>query len=152
MRDTRVMVVDDFAAMRDLFSGILENAKGVSVCGAASSAAEARDMIPEIKPDVLTLDVEMRGMTGMEFLEEIIEKRPIPVIMLSSIAQAGSGTAAKVLELGAAHFFPKPLRTAPEKFDATVAKLSDIVIRAANGDLEAANDAGGRKSVSRRPS
>ena len=142
MRDTRVMVVDDSAAMRALFSGILENAKGVSVCGVASSAAEARDMIPEIKPDVLTLDVEMPGMTGMEFLEEIMEKRPMPVIMLSSIAQAGSGTAAKAIELGAVHCFPKPLRTSPEEFDATVAKLGDIVIRAANGDLEVANDAG----------
>ncbi|UAB79556.1 response regulator [Erythrobacter sp. SCSIO 43205] len=135
MRDTRVMVVDDSAAMRALFSGILENAKGVSVCGVASSAAEAREMIAELKPDVLTLDVEMPVMTGMEFLEEIMEKRPMPVIMLSSIAQAGSGTAKKALELGAVHCFPKPLRTTPEEFDATVAKLGDIVIKAANGEL-----------------
>lgn len=142
MRDTRVMVVDDSAAMRALFSGILENAKGVSVCGVASSAAEARDMIPEIKPDVLTLDVEMPGMTGMEFLEEIMEKRPMPVVMLSSIAQAGSGAAAKALELGSVHCFPKPLRTTPEEFDAAVSKLGDIVIRAANGELKPANDTG----------
>ncbi|KEO90757.1 hypothetical protein EH31_06885 [Erythrobacter longus] len=141
MRDTRVMVVDDSAAMRALFSGILENAKGVSVCGVASSAAEAREMIAELKPDVLTLDVEMPVMTGMEFLEEIMEKRPMPVIMLSSIAQAGSGTAAKALELGAVHCFPKPLRTTPEEFDATVAKLGDIVIKAAKGELSPA-DAG----------
>lgn len=143
MRDTRVMVVDDSAAMRALFSGILENAKGVSVCGVASSAAEARDMISDLKPDVLTLDVEMPVMTGMEFLEEIMETRPMPVIMLSSIAQAGSGTATKALELGAVHCFPKPLRTTPEEFDATVAKLGSIVIRAANGELSADNDAGG---------
>lgn len=142
MRDTRVMVVDDSAAMRALFSGILENARGVSVCGVASSAAEAREMIPEIKPDVLTLDVEMPVMTGMEFLEEIMETRPMPVIMLSSIAQAGSGTAKKALELGAVHCFPKPLRTTPEEFDATVAKLGDIVIKAANGELKGADDAG----------
>lgn len=143
MRDTRVMVVDDSAAMRALFSGILENAKGVSVCGVASSAAEARDMIPDIKPDVLTLDVEMPGMTGMEFLEEIMESRPMPVIMLSSIAQAGSGTATKALELGAVHCFPKPLRTTPEEFDATVAKLGDIVIRAASGELTPGDEAAG---------
>ena len=140
MRDTRVLVVDDSAAMRALFSGILENAKGVEVCGVASSAAEARDMITDLKPDVLTLDVEMPVMTGMEFLEEIMEERPMPVIMLSSIAQAGSGTATKALELGAVHCFPKPLRTTPEEFDATVAKLGDIVIRAANGELNADND------------
>lgn len=135
MSETRVMVVDDSAAMRALFSGILENAKGVNVCGVASSAAEAREKIAQLKPDVLTLDVEMPGMSGMEFLQEIMETRPMPVIMLSSIAQAGSGTAARALELGAVHCFPKPLRTTPEEFDATVARLGDIVIRAARGEL-----------------
>lgn len=73
-------------------------------------------------------------MSGMDFLQEIMENRPMPVIMLSSIAQAGSGTAARALELGAVHCFPKPLRTTPEEFDAIVARLGDIVIRAARGE------------------
>jgi two-component system chemotaxis response regulator CheB len=130
------MVVDDSAAMRALFSGILENAKDVEVCGVASGADEAREKLAELKPDVLTLDVEMPGMTGMEFLAEIMETRPMPVIMLSSIAQAGSGTAAKALELGAVHCFPKPLRSSPEEFDKNVAQLGDIVVRAHRRELE----------------
>ncbi len=89
MADTRVMVVDDSAAMRALFCGILENAKGVEVCGVANDAADARAKMPDCRPDVLTLDVEMPGMSGMDFLKEIMEERPMPVIMLSSIAQAG---------------------------------------------------------------
>lgn len=135
MPDTRVMVVDDSAAMRALFCGILENAKGVDVCGVASNADEARSKMDECRPDVLTLDVEMPGMSGLDFLTEIMEQRPMPVIMLSSVAQAGSGVAAKAMERGAVHCFPKPLHSSPEEFDATVAKLGDIVRRAHSGEL-----------------
>ena len=135
MPDTRVMVVDDSAAMRALFCGILENAKGVDVCGVASNADEARSKMGECRPDVLTLDVEMPGMSGLDFLSEIMEQRPMPVIMLSSVAQVGSGVAAKAMERGAVHCFPKPLHSTPEEFDATVAKLGDIVRRAHSGEL-----------------
>lgn len=137
MPNTKVMVVDDSAAMRALFCDILDNAKGVEVCGTASNADEAREKLDEFRPDVLTLDVEMPGTSGLEFLAEIMDQRPMPVIMLSSIAQAGSGTAARALELGAVHCFPKPLHSSREEFDATVAKLGDIVLRAASGELAA---------------
>lgn len=135
MPDTRVMVIDDSAAMRALFCGILENAKGVDVCGVASNADEARSKLDDCRPDVLTLDVEMPGMSGLDFLSEIMEQRPMPVIMLSSVAQAGSGVAQKAMERGAVHCFPKPLHSSPEEFDATVAKLGDIVRRAHSGEL-----------------
>ena len=136
MADVRVMVVDDSAAMRALFCDILDNAKGVTVCGTAKNADEARGQLEKLRPDVLTLDVEMPGKSGMEFLEEVMASRPLPVIMLSSITQAGSGTARRALELGAVHCFPKPLHTSREEFDATVRQLGDIVIRAANGKLQ----------------
>ncbi|MEM6909190.1 MAG: chemotaxis protein CheB [Pseudomonadota bacterium] len=135
MPNARVMVVDDSAAMRALFCDILDNAKGVTVCGVASNADEAREKMPQAKPDVLTLDVEMPGMSGMEFLQEVMAERPMPVIMLSSITQAGTGTAKRALELGAVHCFPKPLHSSREEFDATVAKLGDIVRKAASGEL-----------------
>ncbi len=131
------MVVDDSAAMRALFCDILDNAKGVAVCGTASNADEARDKLDELKPDVLTLDVEMPGKSGMDFLAELMEERPMPVIMLSSITQAGTGTAQRALELGAVHCFPKPLHSSREEFDATVKKLGDIVLKAASGELAA---------------
>ena len=135
MADVRVMVVDDSAAMRALFCDILDNAKGVTVCGVAKNADDAREQLEKLKPDVLTLDVEMPGKSGMEFLEEIMATQPLPVIMLSSITQAGTGTARRALELGAVHCFPKPLHTSREEFDATVRQLGDIVIRAASGEL-----------------
>lgn len=130
----KVLVVDDSAAMRALFCDILDNAKGVQVCGTASNADEARQKIDECKPDVLTLDVEMPGTSGMDFLAEIMDQRPMPVIMLSSITQAGTGTAKRAMELGAVHCFPKPLHSSREEFDATVQKLGDIVIKAASGE------------------
>lgn len=136
MANVRVMVVDDSAAMRALFCDILDNARGVSVCGTAKNADEARDQLDKLKPDVLTLDVEMPGKSGMEFLEEVMETRPMPVIMLSSITQAGTGTARRALELGAVHCFPKPLHTSREEFDATVRQLGDIVLKAAAGELK----------------
>ena len=135
MSNTKVMVIDDSAAMRALFCDILDNAKGVEVCGTASNADDARAKLDEFRPDVLTLDVEMPGTSGLEFLAEIMAQRPMPVIMLSSIAQAGSGTAARALELGAVHCFPKPLHTSREECDATVAKLGEIVRKAASGEL-----------------
>ncbi|MDJ0977123.1 MAG: chemotaxis protein CheB [Erythrobacter sp.] len=136
MPGTKVMVVDDSAAMRALFCDILDNAKGVTVCGTASNADEARDKLAELNPDVLTLDVEMPGKSGMDFLAELMEERPMPVIMLSSITQAGTGTAQRALELGAVHCFPKPLHSSREEFDATVKELGGIVIKAANGELQ----------------
>lgn len=131
MRPVKVLVVDDSAAMRALFCDILEKAKGVEVVGAARGADEARDMIGTLRPDVLTLDVEMPGMSGMEFLTEVMEERPMPVVMLSSVTQSGTGTAQKALDLGAFACFPKPLRTSPEEFNATVQKLGSLVIKAA---------------------
>jgi two-component system, chemotaxis family, protein-glutamate methylesterase/glutaminase len=142
MANVRVLVVDDSAAMRALFCDILDNAKGVTVCGTAKNADEARDQLDKLKPDVLTLDVEMPGKSGMEFLEEIMATRPMPVIMLSSITQAGTGTARRALELGAVHCFPKPLHTSREEFDATVRQLGEIVIKAANGELQPGGQGG----------
>ncbi len=135
MPNVRVVVVDDSAAMRALFCDILDQAKGVDVVGVANNADKARDLIADVKPDVVTLDVEMPGMSGMEFLEEIMSTNPLPVIMLSSITQAGTGTAEKALQLGAVHCFPKPLHTSQEEFSATVQQLGDIVIKAAAGEL-----------------
>lgn len=135
MADVKVMVVDDSAAMRALFCDILDNAKGVTVCAVAKNAEEAREKIPTARPDVITLDVEMPGMSGMEFLAEIMASNPLPVIMLSSITQEGTGTAQRALELGAVHCFPKPLHSSGAEYEATIARLGDIVRRAAAGEL-----------------
>ncbi|MEO0464742.1 MAG: chemotaxis protein CheB [Pseudomonadota bacterium] len=153
MANVRVLVVDDSAAMRALFCDILDNAKDVVVCGTANNADEAAEKIAELKPDVLTLDVEMPGKSGMDFLAELMEERPMPVIMLSSITQAGTGTAKRAMELGAVHCFPKPLHSSREEFDATVKTLGDIVLKAARGELVAsAESSESKESVAYEPS
>ena len=123
MHDARVLVVDDSAAMRALFADILDQTKGVTVVGTARDAADARDQLDELRPNVLTLDVEMPGMSGIEFLEEIMATRPMPVVMLSSLTQSGAETSLKAFELGAVDCFPKPLKATPEQFSKTVGKL-----------------------------
>lgn len=136
MHDARVLVVDDSAAMRALFADILDQAKNVTVVGAAASASDAREQIKELRPNVVTLDVEMPGMSGIEFLEEIMGSNPMPVVMLSSLTQAGTETSLKAYELGAVECFPKPLKATPEQFAKTVGQLGKIVLAAANSNVK----------------
>ncbi|MES2493169.1 MAG: chemotaxis protein CheB [Pseudomonadota bacterium] len=135
MHDARVLVVDDSAAMRALFSDLLDQAKNVVVVGTAANADEARKQIAELRPNVLTLDVEMPGISGIEFLEEIMGDRPMPVVMLSSLTQSGTETSLRAYELGAVECFPKPLKASPEQFSKTVGKLGKIVLAAANSNV-----------------
>jgi two-component system chemotaxis response regulator CheB len=135
MHEARVLVVDDSAAMRALFCDILEQTRNVTVVGTANSADDARDQIAELKPNVVTLDVEMPGMSGIEFLEEIMGTNPLPVVMLSGLTQSGTETSLKAYELGAVECFPKPLRATPEQFAKNVSKLGKIVLAAANSNV-----------------
>ena len=135
MHEARVLVVDDSAAMRALFCDILEQTRNVTVVGTAASADDARDQIAELKPNVVTLDVEMPGMSGIEFLEEIMSSNPLPVVMLSGLTQSGTETSLKAYELGAVECFPKPLRATPEQFNKNVSKLGKIVLAAANSNV-----------------
>lgn len=135
MNEARVLVVDDSAAMRALFSEILDQAKQVKVVGVAADAAEARNQIAELRPNVITLDVEMPGMSGIEFLEELMDTQPVPVVMLSSLTQAGTETSLKAYSLGAVECFPKPLRATPEQFTKVVGKLGKVVLAAANSNI-----------------
>jgi two-component system chemotaxis response regulator CheB len=132
MADTvRVLVVDDSVTMRALFSGILNDAPGITVLDHAADADEARDLIAKLKPDVVTLDVEMPGMSGLEFLEEMMAENPLPVIMLSTLTQKGSEATLKALELGAFECFPKPQRATMDEFAKIGPRLAKLVKSAA---------------------
>ena len=135
MHDARVLVVDDSAAMRALFCDILEQTRNVTVVGTAASADAARVQIAALKPNVVTLDVEMPGMSGIEFLEEIMSTDPLPVVMLSGLTQSGTEVSLKAYALGAVECFPKPLRATPEQFAKNVSKLGQIVLAAANSNV-----------------
>ncbi|MDR3055533.1 MAG: chemotaxis response regulator protein-glutamate methylesterase [Zoogloeaceae bacterium] len=104
----RVLVVDDSSFMRKQLSKIINAAPGLEVVGAAEDARSARDMLRSLKPDVITLDVQMPDMNGLEFLEQLMQKHPMPVVMVSAFTQEGSETTLKALELGAVDFIAKP--------------------------------------------
>lgn len=133
MSQVRVLVVDDSVTMRALFSGVLEQAEGIEVVGMAGNADEARAQMIALKPDVMTLDVEMPGMSGLEFLEEVMRERPMPVVMLSTLTQKGAATSLRALELGAVECFPKPTQASLEEFARISPKLTALVRAAAAG-------------------
>ncbi len=104
----RVLVVDDSTLMRALLAQMIELAPDMEVVGSAPDAATAREMIKALNPDVLTLDVNMPGMDGLAFLEKLMRLRPMPVVMVSSLTEAGSEATLRALELGAVDFIGKP--------------------------------------------
>lgn len=104
----RVLIVDDSALMRALLTEIINGAPDLNVVGSAPDPIAAREMIKALNPDVLTLDVEMPKMDGLEFLDRIMRLRPMPVIMISAMTERGSEVTLKALELGAVDFVAKP--------------------------------------------
>lgn len=104
----RVMVVDDSALVRKVLTGMINRAPDMEVVGTAPDPYVARQKIKELNPDVLTLDVEMPKMDGIDFLEKIMRLRPMPVVMVSSLTEKGNETTLKALELGAVDFITKP--------------------------------------------
>lgn len=103
-----VLIVDDSALIRQMLSSMLSSDPGIEVVGAAPDPLTARQMIKQLNPDVLTLDIEMPKMDGIEFLEKIIALRPMPVVMISSLTQEGADVALKALEIGAVDYIGKP--------------------------------------------
>ena len=131
----RVLVVDDSLTMRAFFGSIFDRAPGIEVVGTAANADEARRMIVQLRPNVMTLDVEMPGMNGLDYLEEVMRDRPMPVIMLSSLTQKGAEASFQALERGALDCFPKPTS---ENRDEFAQRLSTLVVAAANGSARSA--------------
>lgn len=110
-KNVKVLIVDDSAAVRTLFQKVF-TAAGLTVVGAATDPFEAREMIIKTKPDVMTLDIEMPKMNGVQFLEKIMKHMPIPTVMVSSLSAQGDA-ALRSLELGAIEFIHKPSQHDP---------------------------------------
>jgi len=104
----KVLIVDDSALVRKILTQILEEAAGISVVGTANDAYQAREKIKQLKPDVLTLDVEMPRMDGVTFLGNLMRLRPMPVVMVSSMTEKGAEVTLKALEYGAVDYVAKP--------------------------------------------
>ncbi len=105
---TKVLIVDDSALIRSVLREIVSDQPDMEVVGVAPDPLVAREMIRQTNPDVLTLDVEMPKMDGLDFLERLMRLRPMPVVMVSSLTERGSETTLRALELGAIDFVAKP--------------------------------------------
>ena len=105
---TRVVVVDDSALVRSLLTEIINRQSDMECVGSASDPFAAREMIRNLNPDVITLDVEMPRMDGIDFLSKLMRLRPMPVVMVSTLTERGAEVTLKALELGAIDFVAKP--------------------------------------------
>lgn len=107
-RKIKVLIVDDSALIRSVMTAIISSQCDMEVVGVAPDPLVARDLIKQTNPDVLTLDVEMPRMDGLDFLEKLMRLRPMPVVMVSSLTERGSEITLRALELGAVDFVTKP--------------------------------------------
>ena len=108
MSKTKVVVVDDSALVRGLLAEIINKQPDMECIGAASDPFVAREMIRNLNPDVITLDVEMPRMDGIDFLSKLMRLRPMPVVMVSTLTERGAEVTLRALELGAVDFVAKP--------------------------------------------
>lgn len=108
MKKTRVLVVDYSALVRSLLAEIINRQKDMECIGTANDPIIAREMIRELNPDVITLDIEMPRMDGIDFLGRLMRLRPMPVVMISTLTERGAEVTMKALELGAVDFVSKP--------------------------------------------
>lgn len=130
----RVLIVDDSATMRALLRVMVEREPDMEVCGEAADAMEARTQIKTLNPDVVTLDVEMPGMNGLDFLEKIMRLRPTPVIIVSTLTQEGATATIRALELGAVDCYGKPSGGSGEMVNDD-GRLAELIRRASRANL-----------------
>lgn len=121
--EIRVLVIDDSRVAREVISHKLNKDPGIVVVATAEDPYEARDLIITKKPDVLTLDVDMPKMNGVDFLKKFMPQYPLPVIMVSAFTQKGASVTMEALESGAVDFVPKPKTDTPGGLDLMISEL-----------------------------
>jgi two-component system, chemotaxis family, protein-glutamate methylesterase/glutaminase len=134
-RTIRVMVVDDSAFMRKAVSAILNSAEDIEVVATARDGLEAVKKLAEVRPDVITLDVEMPHLDGLHTLGYIMSELPTPVVMLSAFTTSGSDNTVKALEYGAVDFVCKPSGPISLDLDKVAEEIVTKVRTAAGGDV-----------------
>ena len=127
----RVLVVDDSPTMRAMIAALLNRHPEIEVVGQADRVEVARAIIRELNPDVVTLDVEMPGMNGIDFLEKIMRLRPTPVVMVSTLTARGTDATLRALELGAVDCYAKPSANARDFLAGDNGRLAAMVVAAA---------------------
>lgn len=135
---SKVLIVDDSALIRSLLTEIINRQPDMVAVGAAPDPIVAREMIRNLNPDVLTLDVEMPRMDGIDFLEKLMRLRPMPVVMVSTMTQQGADTTLRALELGAVDFVAKPKLDVKRGIEAGAAELIEKIRLAAQARVRKA--------------
>ncbi|MDR1472276.1 MAG: chemotaxis response regulator protein-glutamate methylesterase [Synergistaceae bacterium] len=131
----RVLIVDDSAFMRKVIGDILSSDPSIDVVGRARNGREAMDALDSMSPDVVTLDVEMPGKSGLEVLKDIMATKPIPVVMVSSLTRQGANETMQALDSGAVDFVTKPSGTISLDMDKVGSELRRKVIAASRASL-----------------
>ncbi|HTH93642.1 MAG TPA: chemotaxis response regulator protein-glutamate methylesterase [Rhodocyclaceae bacterium] len=132
----KVLIVDDSAVMRSLLSEVLSQAIDIKVVGMAPDPIAAREMIKTLAPDVLTLDVEMPRMDGLDFLGRLMRLRPMPVVMVSSSTERGSENTLEALALGAIDYVTKPRADSPAQLRQYAEEVREKVRAAYSASLK----------------
>jgi len=131
----RVLVVDDSALMRKMIGDIVQEAEGLSLAGLARNGLEALEMADKLRPDVVTLDLEMPKMDGLQALAKLMADRPVPTVILSAHAREGAEATLLALELGAVDFITKPSGSISLDIDRVREQLVERIRVAAAVDL-----------------
>jgi two-component system chemotaxis response regulator CheB len=108
MNKIRVLIIDDSPVIREVLTEILDSSPAIEVVGTAEDPLIAREMIKQLNPDVLTLDIEMPRMDGITFLRNLMRLRPMPVVMISALTESNAEVTLTALALGAVDFIAKP--------------------------------------------
>jgi two-component system chemotaxis response regulator CheB len=135
-RKIKVLVIDDSALIRAVMKEIIDREKDMVCVGAAPDPLVAREMIKSLNPDVLTLDVEMPKMDGLDFLERLMRLRPMPVLMVSTLTELGSDITFRALELGAVDFVSKPKLDIARGMEEYAISITDKIRAAAQAQVQ----------------
>ncbi len=144
----KVLIVDDSALIRSVLKEIIESHKDLQVVGAAPDPIVARELIKQLNPDVITLDVEMPRMDGLGFLEKLMRLRPMPVVMISSLTERGSDVTLRALELGAVDYISKPKLDISRGLQEYSHEIADKIRAAAKAHIKKAAVSDVQKSLS----
>ncbi len=147
MSKVKVLIVDDSALVRQVMTEILNANSSIEVVGTAQDPFDAREKIKKLKPDVLTLDVEMPKMDGITFLANLMRLHPLPVVMVSTLTQKGADITFEALELGAIDFVSKPTIGVSDGLSEYADEICEKVITASTVNVSKISDRRARQST-----
>jgi two-component system chemotaxis response regulator CheB len=136
MNKIRVLIVDDSQVIREVLTEILNSSPAIEVVGAAEDPLIAREMIKQLNPDVLTLDIEMPRMDGITFLRNLMRLRPMPVVMISALTEHNAEATLTALALGAVDFIAKPAGDTEDSINDYADEIIAKVIAASKANIQ----------------